>query len=152
MAKAASEAGKSQVGRTSSEFTAGATIPKGAVDETTDSHIISLVEKQPYFAGPAGSLTGVDVKDMPRMKRLSIRRLLLAPRGVREPHWHVDAHELGFCLRGEHLVTIAGNHSTRDSFIISPVRCSLFRRGLSITSKTSALEKVKSFLPFPMNG
>ena len=120
MAKAAGEAGKSQVARTSSEVTAGGTIPTGAVAESTAPHIISLIKKQPHFVGPAGSLSRVDVNDMPRMKRLSIRRLLLAPRGVREPHWHVDAHELGYCLRGEHLVTIAGNHSTRDSFTISP--------------------------------
>jgi oxalate decarboxylase len=44
---------------------------------------------------------------------------VLAPRGVREPHWHANAHELGYCLRGAHLVTIAGSHSTCDSFTIS---------------------------------
>jgi oxalate decarboxylase len=42
------------------------------------------------------------------------------PRGIREPHWHTNANELGYCLRGEHLVTIAGNHSARHSFTISP--------------------------------
>jgi oxalate decarboxylase len=45
--------------------------------------------------------------------------LLLVPGGVREPHWHVNAHELGYCLRGEHLVTIAGNGEARNSFVIS---------------------------------
>jgi len=38
---------------------------------------------------------------------------------VREPHWHPNAGELGYCLRGEHLMTIASNDSTRNSFVIS---------------------------------
>jgi oxalate decarboxylase len=83
-------------------------------------HIISLVGKKPYFADNFGSQTRIDANDLPRLNRLSIRRLLLAPKGVREPHWHANAHELGYCLRGEHLVTIAGNGESRNSFVISP--------------------------------
>jgi oxalate decarboxylase len=84
------------------------------------SHITSLASRKPYFANQSGNLSRVDSTDMQRMKRLSIRRLQLSPRGIREPHWHTNANELGYCLRGEHLVTIAGNHSTRHSFTISP--------------------------------
>jgi oxalate decarboxylase len=82
-------------------------------------HITSLTGKKPYFAGDFGSQTRVDASCFPKLNRLSIRRLLLAPRGVREPHWHANAHELGYCLRGEHLVTIAGNGEARNSFVIS---------------------------------
>jgi oxalate decarboxylase len=121
LAKAASEAGKSQVGQTSTKLSAADTpVSPGAGAKPAAPHITSLANKQPSFAGPSGSLSRVDANDMPRMKRLSIRRLLLASRGVREPHWHANAHELGYCLRGDHLVTIAGSHSTRNSFTISP--------------------------------
>jgi oxalate decarboxylase len=82
-------------------------------------HITSLSGKKPYFAGDFGSQTRVDASCLPKLNRLSIRRLLLAPQGVREPHWHANAHELGYCLSGEHLVTIAGNGEARDSFVIS---------------------------------
>ena len=82
-------------------------------------HITSLSGKKPYVTGDFGSQTRIDASDLPMLERLSIRRLLLAPGGVREPHWHVNAHELGYCLRGDHLVTIAGNGETRNSFIIS---------------------------------
>ncbi len=82
-------------------------------------HLRSLKEKAASFAGPSGSITQMDANDLPILKRLSLRRLLLSPRGVREPHWHANANELGYCIRGEHLVTIAGSHSTRDSFSIS---------------------------------
>lgn len=82
-------------------------------------HITSLNSKKPYFAGDFGSLTRIDANDLSRLNRLSIRRLLLAPGGVREPHWHANAHELGYCLRGEHLITIADNGEARNSFVIS---------------------------------
>jgi oxalate decarboxylase len=91
-----------------------------ATNKSPASHITSLTSRKPYFADQAGSLTRVDANDMHRMKRLSIRRLQLSPGGIREPHWHTNANELGYCLRGEHLVTIAANHSTRHSFTISP--------------------------------
>jgi oxalate decarboxylase len=100
----------------------GSSQPSAApsANDSKASHITSLTSRKPRFANESGSLTRVGADDMHRMKRLSIRRLLLSPRGVREPHWHTNAHELGYCLRGEHLVTIAGNHSTRHSFTISP--------------------------------
>ncbi len=82
-------------------------------------HITSVTKKKPYFAGDFGSQTRIDVSDLPVLERLSIRRLLLAPKGVREPHWHANAHELGYCLHGEHLVTIASNGEARNSFVIS---------------------------------
>jgi oxalate decarboxylase len=88
-------------------------------NRTASPHIISLSGKKPYFADNSGSQTRIDANDLPRLNRLSIRRLLLAPGGVREPHWHANAHELGYCLQGEHLVTIAGNGESRNSFVIS---------------------------------
>jgi oxalate decarboxylase len=91
-----------------------------AAKDSPTSHITSLASRKPYFAGQSGNLTRVNADDMHRMKRLSIRRLQLSPRGIREPHWHTNANELGYSLRGEHAVTIAGNHSTRHSFTISP--------------------------------
>lgn len=82
-------------------------------------HVASLVGRTPRFEGPLGSVSHVDATDLPIMRRLSMRRLLLAAGGLREPHWHANAHELGYCLRGEALVTIAGNHAQRDSFTIT---------------------------------
>ncbi len=61
----------------------------------------------------------MDASDLPIMRGLSIRRLLLARGAVREPHWHANAHELGYCLGGEALVTIADSHAQRDSFSVT---------------------------------
>jgi oxalate decarboxylase len=81
-------------------------------------HVVSLTDQQPRFTGPLGSIAHVDAMNFGMLKRLSIRRLLLEKDGLREPHWHANAHELGYVVRGEALVTIAGNHSTRDSFVV----------------------------------
>lgn len=82
-------------------------------------HVASLARQKPRFEIPEGSVSHVDSSDLPVLRRLSIRRLLLGTHSVREPHWHANAHELGYCLRGEALVTIAGNHAQRESFIVA---------------------------------
>lgn len=98
------------------------TAPAGRTDpkQTDIRHLISLKGKQPRLTNDAGSLMSIDKSDLNVMSGLSIRRLTLAPRGVREPHWHANAGELAYCLRGEHLVTIFGNENQRNSFTISP--------------------------------
>ncbi|MER8406879.1 cupin domain-containing protein [Mesorhizobium sp. M1307] len=85
--------------------------------KSTSRHVATL-SGQPRFDGPMGSITHVDAGDLPIMRGLSIRGLRLAPNGVREPHWHANAHELGYCLRGEALITIAANHAQRESFVV----------------------------------
>jgi len=87
--------------------------------ERRSRHVVSLQSQPPRFQGPMGSITHMDAGDLPIMKRLSLRHLSLAFQGVREPHWHANAHELGYCIEGEALITIAGNHSKRDSFVVT---------------------------------
>lgn len=82
-------------------------------------HVATLVGAAPRFQGPLGAISHVDAADLPIMRRLSVRHLLLEAGGLREPHWHANANELGYCLRGEALVTIAGNHARRDSFTVT---------------------------------
>ncbi|MBB3148134.1 oxalate decarboxylase [Phyllobacterium trifolii] len=82
-------------------------------------HVASLAQQTPRFESSEGSVSHVDSSDLPILRRLSIRRLLLGVHGVREPHWHANAHELGYCLHGEALVTMAGNHAQRESFIVA---------------------------------
>ncbi|MEQ1942587.1 cupin domain-containing protein [Mesorhizobium sp. VNQ89] len=83
------------------------------------SRHVAVLAGSPRFAGPLGSISHVDATDLPILHRMSIRRLVLEAGGLREPHWHANANELGYCLRGEALVTIAGNHAQRDSFTVT---------------------------------
>ena len=91
----------------------------GVAMKKSSTHVVSLTGQEPSLATAGGSMTHVDASVFPILERLSIRRLLLAPRGVREPHWHANCHELTYCSRGEALVTIFGNGSARDSFTVT---------------------------------
>jgi oxalate decarboxylase len=89
------------------------------VPEKKSRHVASLEGLAPRFAGPTGSIKHLDNRELPILRGLSLRRLDLAPRGVREPHWHANAHELGFCLQGGALITIATNHAEREIFTVA---------------------------------
>ena len=39
-----------------------------------------------------------DADDFPILERISLARLTLEAGGFREPHWHANANELGYCL------------------------------------------------------
>jgi oxalate decarboxylase len=91
----------------------------GVAMKKSSMHVVSLTGQEPSLQVPGGSMTHVDASVFPILERLSIRRLLLAPRGVREPHWHANCHELTYCVRGEALVTIFGNQSARASFAVA---------------------------------
>ncbi|WP_377299545.1 cupin domain-containing protein [Rhizobium sp. SGZ-381] len=58
-----------------------------------------------------------------------MRRLVLSGHAVRELHWHANAHELGYCTRGQALVTTVGNHGSREVFLISAGEMFFFPSG-----------------------
>ncbi len=81
-------------------------------------HVTSLVRGRPVFTSDLGSVTQVDADQLPILKGLSIKRLVLAPGSIREPHWHANASELAYCVSGRLLVSILGNRSVFSSFVI----------------------------------
>ncbi len=85
---------------------------------STSRHVVSLNAREPSFASSLGSVTRLEKPQFPLLCRLSIRRLILSPNGIREPHWHANANELGYCVKGDALVTIVGDHGVRDTFLI----------------------------------
>ncbi|ORX99387.1 bicupin, oxalate decarboxylase family [Basidiobolus meristosporus CBS 931.73] len=82
-------------------------------------HVISLINQKPTFTSEAGSITSLTADNFPILKRLSIRRLTLKHRGVREPHWHANGSELAYCLRGEVIVTMFENNSVFSTFTVT---------------------------------
>ncbi|KAK9719986.1 hypothetical protein K7432_004434 [Basidiobolus ranarum] len=82
-------------------------------------HVASLIAQKPTFKSKDGSITSLTADNFPILKRLSIRRLLLEPKSVREPHWYANSNELAYCLRGELLVTIFENDNKFNRFTIS---------------------------------
>ncbi|WP_250030859.1 cupin domain-containing protein [Paractinoplanes maris] len=85
---------------------------------TTSRHVMSLRDQKPDSEHRGGSVQSLGADDFPLLSRLSIRRLVLEAGTLREPHWHTNANELTYCLRGSALVTIFDNGSTYHRFTI----------------------------------
>lgn len=57
-------------------------------------------------------------RNFPVLQGMSLYTLLLEPKGVREPHWHANAAELGYCKNGKVLVSLYGNEDEASSFLV----------------------------------
>ena len=82
------------------------------------AHVFHLGRIEPQFSNAFGSRTAAIRDDFPLLKGLSLYRLILAGGAFREPHWHPNANELSYCVRGALLVTIFGNGNERNAFTI----------------------------------
>jgi oxalate decarboxylase len=85
---------------------------------TNSPHVFSLHNLKPQVERPGGSRAAVNASIFPMLRGLSLYRALLTPLGFREPHWHPNANELSYCVRGEALVTIFSNGSFHDTFAV----------------------------------
>lgn len=83
------------------------------------SHKQSLLETAPLYSTELGSKTAITKSDLPILERLSIYRLVINEGCFREPHWHANADELGYCLKGTALVTIFSSGNLHSQFTIS---------------------------------
>jgi oxalate decarboxylase len=82
-------------------------------------HVRSLTTAESVYDGELGSLTRLDANSFPMLNRMSIKKLVLAPGVIREPHWHANANELTYCLSGTALVTVFDNADEFSSFTIT---------------------------------
>jgi oxalate decarboxylase len=82
-------------------------------------HVRSLLGGQVQHSSALGSITRLTADSFPILRGLSIKRLVLQPGSIREPHWHANADEIGYCLAGSALVSILDNGSVFSSFTIS---------------------------------
>jgi oxalate decarboxylase len=84
----------------------------------TSRHVRSLLDAAPQHSSELGSITRLTADDFPLLTGLSIKRLVLEPGSIREPHWHANADELGYCIAGSVLISILDNGSAFSSFTI----------------------------------
>ncbi len=81
---------------------------------------MSLTGVEPMYESELGSLSKVSAEDLPILRRISVKRLVLEPGAIREPHWHANADELTYCLKGELLVSVLDDGDSFSSFRINP--------------------------------
>lgn len=83
------------------------------------SHKFSLHNTAPQFSNPSGSKTSVNKSNFPILDRLSLYHLTINEGCFREPHWHANADELAYCLKGHALVTIFASGNQHNQFTIA---------------------------------
>ena len=85
---------------------------------SSSKHVFSLLNAKPYYDTELGSLRRVAAEDLPILKNLSLKRLVLAPNAIREPHWHANCNEMTYCLRGKLLVSVLDSGAEFSNFTI----------------------------------
>ncbi len=88
------------------------------VKSSSDAPVFHLRRLKPHNATKGGKRVKASRENFPSLQGMSLYRLTLYPNGVREPHWHANADELGYCLEGQAVVTFFGSGNMRESFIV----------------------------------
>ncbi len=83
------------------------------------SHKFPLAETSPQLATPCGTKTQANRANFPILRGLALYRLSISPGCFREPHWHANADELGYCLSGKARVTIFVSGNGHARFLVS---------------------------------
>lgn len=81
-------------------------------------HVFHLSQTKPHNQTSGGIRIKATKKNFPILREMSLFKVTLYPGGIREPHWHPNADELGYCLKGKALMTIYGNGDLKQSFTI----------------------------------
>lgn len=82
------------------------------------SHHFQFSSLKPQDVSEGGYRIRATKSNFPALQGMSLYKLTLNPGAVREPHWHANADELGYCLQGKALISIYGTGNARAHFLI----------------------------------
>lgn len=83
-------------------------------------HMFDLKKIKPQKLTPGGSRTSLTSVEFPILNKISLALLKVSKGCTREPHWHPNAGELAYCLKGKALMTIFSPGSGHDTFTMQP--------------------------------
>lgn len=81
-------------------------------------HHFSFHKFKPQDQTAGGSRKKATKSLFPALQNMSFYQLTLHPLAVREPHWHANADELGYCLKGHLLISLYGNKNRKETFVV----------------------------------
>lgn len=82
-------------------------------------HHLPLHTIPPQDVSESGYRLRATKSNFPALQGMSFYKLLMHPRTVRTPHWHANADELGYCLKGSSLVSFYGNYNLKETFFVN---------------------------------
>lgn len=83
-------------------------------------HQFNFSKQPPQDVSEGGFRIRATKSNFPALQGMSLYKLVLHPKAVREPHWHANADELGYCLKGKVVVSFYANENRKERFLISP--------------------------------
>jgi oxalate decarboxylase len=83
------------------------------------SHLFKFSKEKPHEKTAGGSRTKANKINFPILQGMSLYKLELEINGVREPHWHANADELGVCLKGSSLVNLYDTNDAKATFLVN---------------------------------
>jgi len=84
----------------------------------TSTHLFKFSQLTPSEQTAGGFRTRANKQNFPILQGMSLYKLVLNPSGIREPHWHANADELGYCLKGQVLVTLYSTGDEKATFLV----------------------------------
>lgn len=92
-------------------------------------HLLQLGSLSPQHKYEAGTRSDATQTQLPVLKGMALSVLTLKPKGVREPHWHPNADELSYCVKGKALMTIFSPHNEHNTFTLEAGEIAFVPRG-----------------------
>jgi oxalate decarboxylase len=81
-------------------------------------HVARLSEGEDSFSGEFGSIRQLTATSFPILRRMSIKRIVLAAGALREPQWNVNANQIAYVTKGRVLVSVLGSADAFASFVV----------------------------------
>jgi oxalate decarboxylase len=85
-------------------------------------YLFDLAKSKPTVTKPAGTVQGAYEKVFPVVKgqKAAMFLVVLKPGGIREPHWHPDAWEFDYCIKGKARMSVVGPNNEWQLFDVKP--------------------------------
>lgn len=83
------------------------------------SHLFHLSQVKPQHQIEGGYRLMATKSNFPSLNGMSFYKLVLHPKAVREPHWHANADEMGYCLKGKVLISMYASGNQKETFVVS---------------------------------
>lgn len=80
-------------------------------------HVFHLNAEPPQDKTEGGQRIKAYSGNFPILQGMSLYKVLLHRNGTREPHWHPNADELGYCLKGQVLVSFYATGDLKETFV-----------------------------------
>jgi oxalate decarboxylase len=133
----------------SSNATATANNTSSQLTTNTNSiYTFNLDGTTPQVSNSNGSRTKANADNFPVLSGMGMLLLRLEKGGIREPHWHPNASELSYCVKGQAAMTIFSPGNNHDTFTIKPGEMTYVPKGYIHDIQNVGDEEAKFVIAF----